>query len=84
MGEAARPAFPGRKIMSEWTSPATFEPGADYFLRENRSTNGHHNGYAIVRLVKYDPCPAWVIVRDADGRRRRCPREDLFLQIEEA
>ena len=54
--------------------PATFEDGQVYLRRPFRP--GLPPAY--VRFVRYDPCPAFVWVCEEDGRRVRCPRDDLF------
>lgn len=61
--------------------PTTLEERSQYLLRE-RSANGVKGSprwiYTPVQLAAYDPCPAYVIVQAEFGRRRRCPREDIF------
>lgn len=32
-----------------------------------------------VTLAGYDPCPAFVIVKDTAGLRLRCPRNEIFI-----
>jgi hypothetical protein len=32
-----------------------------------------------VILAGYDPCPAFVIVKDTAGMKVRCPRNEIFL-----
>ncbi len=60
--------------------PSTFEESKDYLLREWQEDA---RGPAIVPVmfIRYDPCPATVIVRDEMGKKWRCLREDLFVQV---
>ena len=37
--------------------------------------------FILVQFAGYDPCPAWVIVRNQNGRRERVPREEIFKEI---
>jgi hypothetical protein len=55
--------------------PLTFKEGLQYLLRKG----GAESGTTPVRFLRYDPCPAFVIVTDSMGQVLRCPREDLFL-----
>jgi hypothetical protein len=59
--------------------PSTFEEGRDYHFRE-RQTDTCASSMAPVMFIRYDPCPAFIIVRDDKGKKRRCLREDLFVQ----
>jgi hypothetical protein len=57
--------------------PETLEEGQRYLWQENtRSTNG--GSFQRVTFVSYYPCPAFVIVLDEEGRKRRCLREEVF------
>jgi hypothetical protein len=55
--------------------PPTFVEGLQYLLKNG----GSESGPTPVRFLRYDPCPAIVIVADPVGQVLRCPREDLFL-----
>ena len=57
--------------------PDTLENGCRYLLRV-RQENGHRPIYAPVTFVRYDACPAIVVVNDGDGRLLRVAREDLY------
>ena len=57
--------------------PETLDNGGKYLLRTRHNT-GHDPDYIPVRFVGYDPCPAWVVVRDGDGNLLRIPHEDVF------
>jgi hypothetical protein len=56
--------------------PDTLENGDKYWLRV-RQTNGRRSAYVPVTFVRYDACPAIVVVNDGDGRLFRIAREDL-------
>lgn len=55
--------------------PSTFLEGLQYLLKNGSAESGP----VLVRFLRYDPCPAFVIVADPVGQVVRCPREDLFL-----
>ena len=57
--------------------PDTLENGSRYLLRV-RHENGTRPAYVPVMFVRYDPCPAIVVVNDGDGRLLRIARRDLF------
>lgn len=57
--------------------PDTLENGGRYLLRV-RQENGHRPVYVRVTFVRYDACPAIVVVNDGDGRLPRIAREDLY------
>jgi hypothetical protein len=57
--------------------PASFEEGKIYYHRE-RQTNGGEPPLQPVTFLAYDSCPALVIVRNDEGDRRRCPRDEIF------
>ena len=54
--------------------PLTFIDGEIYLFIERYSNEVPK----IVQFLKYDPCPAFLIVRTTDGEKIRCLREDLF------
>jgi hypothetical protein len=57
--------------------PETLVEGQRYLWQENaRSANG--GSFHRVTFVSYYPCPAFVIVLDEEGRKRRCLREEIF------
>ena len=57
--------------------PETLVEGKRYLWQENtRSANG--GSFQRVTFVSYYPCPAFVIVLNEEGRKRRCLREELF------
>jgi hypothetical protein len=57
--------------------PKTLEEGKEYLLQENaRSANG--GSFQRMTFVSYYPCPAFVIVLDGEGTKRRCLREEIF------
>jgi len=60
--------------------PSTFEEGKSYLFME-RQVNTLAPATVLVMFVRYDPCPAFIIVRDEMGNKRRCLREDLFVQV---
>ena len=65
---------------NQLTHPITFEEGKDYFLMEQREVDPEQVQVAV-EFISYDPCPAFIIVRDEKGEKWRCPREDLFTQV---
>lgn len=67
------------KATAKLTRPRRMEVGGTYLWREP-SKAGNMDEYQPVTLVSYDPCPALLIVRDADGRRCRCPRDEIFIR----
>jgi hypothetical protein len=52
--------------------------GGEY-LWADRRPQAEQPTFLPVRFVSYDPCPAFVILRDAEGVRRRCPRDEVFV-----
>jgi hypothetical protein len=61
--------------------PETLKEGQRYLWQENaRSANG--GSFQRVTFVSYYPCPAFVIVLDEEGRKRRCLREEIFITPE--
>ena len=65
------------KLILAIISPDTLDNGEKYLLRTSH-TKGHDPGYIPVRFVGYYSCPAWVFVRNNDGKLLRIPREDVF------
>jgi hypothetical protein len=64
-------------MQTQMKRPHTLEKGHAYLrLEATASTNGRPS--QRVTFISYDPCPALVIVRDEDGRRWRCPRDQIF------
>ena len=57
--------------------PDTLENGTRYLLRV-RQANGRRPAYVPVTFVRYDSCPAIVVVNDGEGRFLRVVREDLY------
>lgn len=51
------------------------------YLRVAHSLPSEIMEYEPVKFLGYDPCPALVWIRGADGRVTRCPRDELFLTI---
>lgn len=58
--------------------PGTFIDGGMYLWREKWGT-ANSNRLVPVRFIRYDSCPAIVVVADERGEYQRCLREDLFL-----
>jgi len=58
----------------------TFEEGRDYVRMEQRKVT-LKPVLAAVEFIDYDPCPAYIIVRDKVGKKYRCLRDDLFTQV---
>lgn len=62
----------------ELTRPYTLERGKRYLRGENGKA-GEGASLQPVIFVAYDPCPALVVVQNGDGRRWRCPRDEIFV-----
>ncbi len=60
--------------------PSTFEEDKSYLFQE-RQLDTRATTMLSVIFIGYDPCPALIIVRDLMGKKRRCPREDLYIQV---
>ncbi len=58
--------------------PGTFIDGGMYLWREKQGAASSPR-WVRVRFVRYDSCPAIVVVADERGEYQRCLREDLFL-----
>jgi hypothetical protein len=59
--------------------PETLVEGKRYLWQENaRSASGQ--SFHRVTFISYYPCPAFVIVLDEEGRKRRCLREEIFTR----
>ena len=60
--------------------PDTFEPGGNYlWLQIQAAAEG--SAHIPVRFIKYDPCPAFILVGDDNGKKWRCPRDELFIYM---
>ena len=57
--------------------PDTLDNGGMYLLRVGQE-NEHRPAYVPVTFVRYDPCPAIVVVNNGAGRLLRAAREDLY------
>ena len=57
--------------------PETLQLGELYLFRE-RSINGKYQDSSVVKFNNYTACPAYVIIQNKDGKKIRCPRDDLF------
>jgi hypothetical protein len=58
--------------------PETLENDGKYLLRV-RQENLSRQVFEPVTFVRYDPCPAIVVVNDGGGRSLRIAREDLYV-----
>lgn len=63
------------------TRPYTLEEGKKYLQREVRRS-GESFSFCPVVFISYASCPAFVIVQDGDGKRRRCPRDEIFISAD--
>ena len=68
------------KTWKKFVRPNTFVDG-DYYMRKLIPVAGGTAQFILVQFAGYDPCPAWVIVRNQNGRRERVPREEIFKEI---
>lgn len=59
--------------------PDTLDNGGRYLLRV-RQENGRRPAYMPVTFVRYDACPAIVVVNDGDGKLLRIARGDLYAR----
>ena len=64
----------------QFIRPSTFIDGR-YYLRRQVFRSGCPPRFILVQFAAYDPCPAWVIVRNQDGSRERVPREEIFKEF---
>ncbi|NLG74369.1 MAG: hypothetical protein GX495_20280 [Chloroflexi bacterium] len=53
--------------------PETLELGARYGWQTASGSEP-----VPVLFIAYDPCPAFVIVKDSFGKKMRCPRDQLI------
>jgi hypothetical protein len=67
---------PNRERLS-LSRPSTLQPGRMY-LRCSLDSTTNSPILTRVRLVDYDACAAFVIVRGPSNERLRCPRDELF------
>ena len=58
------------------TRPPTLRTDGRYFLA-NSCAGSPSKTLTPIRFVKYDPCPAFVIIETQDGTRCRWPRDDV-------
>jgi hypothetical protein len=63
------------------TRPENLQVGNRYLHRTPRTVLSEPACTPVI-LLAYDACPALVIVRDPDGRRLRCPREEIYSAAE--
>jgi hypothetical protein len=71
------------RTKNELLRPLTFEPGAACFWIEPVN-QCQAVAAEPVWFVCHDPCPAFVIVRTEDGRRKRRPRAEIYTSPEYA
>ena len=62
----------------EYTRPDALILGRRY-VRIERQPDHQMLEETPVTLAGYDPCPAFVIVKDTVGLRLRCPRNEIFI-----
>jgi len=48
------------------------------YLRGEIHPAGQALRWTAVTFLDYDACPAWVFIRDTNGERLRCPREEIY------
>ena len=65
-------------IDSRLVRPVFLIEGGNYLMME-AGYNGHDRKFSPVTFAAYDACPAFVIVRNEYGDKRRCPREALYI-----
>jgi hypothetical protein len=63
---------------SRLVRPVFLIEGGNYLMLE-AGHNGHDREFSLVTLAAFDACPAFVIVRNEYGDKRRCPREALYI-----
>lgn len=62
----------------QYERPTTLEVGHEYLLLSGRDSR-QNPVFVQVQFASYDPCPAFVIVRNGLGRLR-CARDDIFMK----
>ncbi len=62
-----------------WQRPPRLKEGACYLIHSD-AAGPPGSRWSAVTLLKYDPCPAFLIVQDRSGRWR-CPRDRIRLPI---
>lgn len=58
--------------------PQTFNQGQFYLYRENLLEGARQARTAVI-FISYTACPAFVIIRENSGNKKRCSRDDLFI-----
>lgn len=67
---------------SDLYRPITFHIGDQYLFMESPfhlTSLIQPTRQRLVNFEAYDVCPALVIVRNGNGKRWRCPRDQLFI-----
>jgi hypothetical protein len=65
----------------EYARPDVLKLGRKY-VRIERQVGRKMPELTPVTLAGYDPCPAFVIVKDTAGLRLRCPRNEIYKSPE--
>lgn len=60
--------------MQNYQSPPTFQDGKEYLYWPKGEI-----APARVTFAAYDPCSAFIIIRNGEGKRFCCSRDDLFI-----
>jgi hypothetical protein len=63
----------------EYARPEVLKLGRKYVRIERQLGQKKMLELTPVTLAGYDPCPAFVIVKDTAGIRLRCPRNEIFI-----
>jgi hypothetical protein len=59
------------------SQPKTLVEGRRY-LRRKEAKSGQGPAFHPVVFISYCACPAFIVVRDEEGRKCRCLREEIF------
>ena len=59
------------------SQPKTLVEGKRY-LRHEEAKSGQGPAFHTVVFISYCACPAFIVVRDGEGRKCRCLREEIF------
>ena len=59
------------------SQPKTLVEGKRY-LRHEKAKSGQGPAFHTVVFISYCACPAFIVVRDEEGRKCRCLREEIF------
>jgi hypothetical protein len=65
------------QVTPKLSQPKTLVEGRRY-LRRKEAKSGQGPAFHTVVFISYCACPAFIVVRDEEGRKCRCLREEVF------